>query len=256
MAREDIDYKEYSRLRDIAHKRVVRMEKAGYDVNIQLPTVKQVRASENPYWFLREMRKFVEGATTLGAVRATGSPTLPAEIRPHFPKVPEIQPETEIQKRQRKREQARRSRQRRKIQEIAPEGKKEKYLSYIKAIQTMGEKWLAAGQLSGDIELLQNAKFLLNMTAGQAASFVEYAEYRFSQSDFLTKYAFKLFTEDFADLWNKKGSVTNLERDFERFLADQKQFKVNAGKVDTTGISFKDMMNLWAKFIGKERKEY
>lgn len=249
MAREDIDYKEYSRLRDIAHKRVVRMEKAGYDVNIQLPTVKQVRASENPYWFLREMRKFVEGATTLGAVRATGSPTLPAEIRPHFPTIPEIKPESELQKQIRKREQARRSRQRRKIREIAPEGKEGKYLGYLKTLHKLGEKWLEAGKLSGNIKHLQNANFLLNLTPSQAAAFAEYAEYRFAQSDFLVKYAIKDFADQFAEAGQRGKDFTNLERDFERFLADQKQFKVKAGKVDTTGISYKKMNRLWYKFI-------
>ena len=249
MAREDIDFKEYSRLRDIAHKRITRMEKAGFDVNIQLPTVKQVRASENPYWFLREMQKFVEGATTLGAVRATGSPTLPAEIRPHFPKVKEIQPETELQKQQRKRAQARRSRQRRKIREIAPEGKQARYTGYIKAVQSIAEQWLAVGLATGDVKYLQNANFLLNMTAGQAAAFAQYAEYRFAQGDFTAKYAIKQFTEDFVEAAQSGKKVTNLQRDFERFLSDQQTFKAHAGEVDKTGITSDEMLTLWNKFI-------
>ena len=251
MAREDIDYKEYSRLRDIAHKRVVRMEKAGYDVNIQLPTVKQVRASENPYWFLREMQKFVEGATTLGAVRATGSPTLPAEIRPHFPTVKEIQPETELQKKQRKRDQARRSRQRRAVKNVAPDKKQGKFLGYLKAAQTIAQQWIILGEKENNLTYLQNAKFILNMTASEAAAFAQYAEYRFSQGDFTEKYAILNFAEDFANANLQGKKVTNLQKDFDIWLSNQEVYKAHAKDTDETGIPADTMLELWQKFVGE-----
>lgn len=249
MARQDIDYKEYSRLRDIAHKRVVRAQQAGFKVNIALPTVKQVRASENPYWFMQELRKFVGGQTTVGAIRASGKKTVAVEYQPKWPAIPQIRTETEIEKKIRKQASARRTRQRRAIKEIAPEGKYNRLSGYLKSAQTIAQQWLQVGKATGDVNYLQNANWLMNMTAGQAKAFAAYAEYRFSQGDFVNRYAIKTFVEDFVEMAQKGRNLTNLQKDFDMFLADQSVLRGHAAETNQYGMSASEMTSLWNKFV-------
>lgn len=249
MARNDIDFKEYSRLRDIAHKRIGRLEKAGYNVDIHLPTVKEVRASDNPYWFMAEMVRFVEGDTTLGAMRKTGARALPVTAQPRFPKVKPAPVVTESMKRQRRRERDRLARQRRAIKDIAPAGKQGKYLGYLKAARSVAQQWQEIGMRTGDINFLQNAKWLMSMTPTQAKAFTEYAEYRFSQSDFTARYAMAKFVEDFVEAAQSGRKVTNLQKDFDAFLADQARLSMHAAETDKLGMSSRDMLAIWDKFV-------
>lgn len=247
MPRNDIDYKEYSRLRDIAHKRIGRLEKEGYNVNIHLPTVKEVRASENPYFFMAEMQRFVQGATTLGAVRQAGA--LPVTARPKFPKTKPVTMQTEAMKKQRRRERDRLARQRRAIKQIAPEGKQGRYLGYLKAARSVAQQWQQIGLRTGDVNFLQNAKWLLSMTPTQAKAFTEYAEYRFSQGDFTQRYAMAKFVEDFVELGQSGKKLTDLQKDFDSFLADQSQLTKNAAETESLGMSSHDMLAIWDKFV-------
>lgn len=249
MARNDIDYKEYSRLRDIAHKRIGRLEKAGFQVNINLPTVKQVRASQNPYWFMAELVKFVNASTTLGAVRKSGARALPVTAQPKFPKVSPAPVTTSEMRKQRRRERDRLARQRRAIKDVAPAGKQGKYLGYLKAARSVARQWQKIGERTGDINFLQNAKWLMGMTPTQAKAFAEYAEYRFSQGDFTARYAMAKFVEDFVEAAQSGKKVTNLQKDFDAFLADQAQLTTNAAETERMGISSRDMLAIWNKFV-------
>ena len=249
MARNDIDYKEYSRLRDIAHKRIGRLEKAGYNVDISLPTVKQVRASQNPYWFMAELVKFVNAPTTLGAVRKSGASALPVTARPRFPKVQPVTVTTEEMRKQRRRERDRLARQRRAIKDIAPSGKQGKYLGYLKAARSVAKQWQQIGERTGDISFLQNAKWLMNMTPTQAKAFAEYAEYRFSQGDFIDKYLLPIFAGDFVEAAQSGKNVTQLQKDFAAFLADQDRLNKHAAETEKLGMSVDDMLEIWNKFV-------
>lgn len=250
--RNDIDYKEYSRLRDIAHKRVERMKQAGFTAGIDLPTVKQVRASNNPYFFLSELRKFVNAPTTVKEVRKAAIAGKPTEVyQPKFPTVPDVKQLTEIQKEQRKREQRRRSRVRRAIKEISPEGMQGKRLGYIKAAQTIADQWMQIGLKTGDINYLQQANWIKSMTAGQAKAFVAYTEYRFAQGDFTSRYSITRFVEDFVEMAKSGRNLNSIQLDFNNFLADQKILKDHANDTDSLGMPAGKVMDLWTKFIGK-----
>lgn len=249
--RNDIDYKEYSRLRDIAHKRVQRLEKAGFDTGIQLPTVAQVRASENAYWFFSEIKRFVEEPTTLSQVkkRAAESASPPPIYKPKFPTVKELPKETAEQKKQKRRESKRRSRQRKAVSEIAPSGKGNKFKGYLKAAQSIADQWKRLGEISGNVEYLQNAKMIRDMTPSQAKAFVAYTEYRFSQGDFTSRYSINTFVEDFADMMQSGRNMTNLQKDFEKFLQDQDVLRGHAEDTNSYGISSGQMMSLWKQFV-------
>ena len=249
MARNDIDYKEYSRLRDIAHKRIGRLEKAGYNVDISLPTVKQVRASQNPYWFMAELVKFVNAPTTLGAVRKSGASALPVTAKPRFPKVQPVPVTTAEMRKQRRRERDRLARQRRAIKDVAPAGKQGKYLGYLKAARSVAKQWQEIGMRTGDINFLQNAKWLMSMTPTQAKAFAEYAEYRFSQGDFTVRYAMAKFVEDFVEAAQSGRKVTDLQKDFDAFLADQARLSEHAAETEKLGMSSRDMLAIWDKFV-------
>ena len=246
--RNDIDFKEYSRLRDIAHKRIQRLQKAGFDADIYLPTVKEVRASENPYYFMRELRNFVNAPTTVKEVRLQKT-AKPVVHRPNFPTVPQIRKETELEKQIRKKAQKKKSRVNRAVKKSAPEGKSGRFTGYLKAAEKIAERWIQAGKLSGDMKYMENAKFVLSMTPAQAKAFVAYTEYRFSQGDFEGRYTIVRFVEDFIELANKGVKLNSLQADFDRFLADQNKLSQHRADTEKYGIPAGEMLDLWSKFI-------
>ena len=75
---KQFDYKEYSRLRSIARKRIERASQAGIMDAARIPTVAEVRASGNPAVYLNQVKRFLE-APTLREVRA-GSAPVPASF--------------------------------------------------------------------------------------------------------------------------------------------------------------------------------
>ena len=63
-----MDYKEYSKLRSIARKRIERAAAAGLAPYVYIPTVKEVRASDNPEQFMYNVRRFLETGKTVEIV--------------------------------------------------------------------------------------------------------------------------------------------------------------------------------------------
>ena len=74
-------------------------------------------------------------------------------------------------------------------------------------------------------------------------------EYRFSQGDFIARYAMAKFVEDFVEAAQSGKKVTNLQKDFDAFLADQAQLTANAAETEKLGMSAGDMMAIWNKFV-------
>ena len=58
-----MDYKEYSRLRSIARKRIERASAAGATPYVRIPTVAEVRASANPNEYMNAVRDFLNNPT-------------------------------------------------------------------------------------------------------------------------------------------------------------------------------------------------
>ena len=73
-----MDYKEYSKLRSIARKRIERAAKAGKTELVRIPTVKEVRSSANPDAYMAAVKSFLANpGATLTASKKT-SVTFPS----------------------------------------------------------------------------------------------------------------------------------------------------------------------------------
>ena len=114
----DFDYKEYTRMRDIAQKRVKRM---GLDVHI--PTVKELRndTGDTVVKAFQNLSSFLETGPSLSRRRAAERPTYSPEERA-----------------ERRREYQRDYRRRKVAKEYEHEAYPKKYQSYVKGIKRLG----------------------------------------------------------------------------------------------------------------------
>lgn len=234
------NYSEYTRLRDIAHKRAVRLEQAGISSGIRIPTVADIKAGRvSAGEAMQAVKNFLSGGSTVTAVRQTG---LVPEFKqfnlpPEKPKAKETTEEKKAKKRQRDREY----RQRKSIREGAKTAEQaKKRESYLKALQTVSSMWKGAGfDLGIDLSKL---------TPKQARAFTEYMDYRFSQGDFAQHYVINDFVQDFAKLLQKGHKAEDIIKDFDRFLADRGKLEHNAENME--GLSAYENQSLWDRFIG------
>lgn len=235
---KQIDFKEYTRIRDIVQKRMKRAAAAGLAPLIHVPTVKEIKAGiVDPQEALRALKGYYSGGSQVKTIRQTGLvPTFKS-----FPTLPKMPPLSKDQKRQRERERQRDYRRRRKVREtaITPE-KGKKYESYLKALESVSRTWKRAGK---DIGI-----DLRSLTPTQAQAFVEYMDYRFSQGDFTQRYVIDEFIQDFSKLLSKGHSPKNIVNDFNLFLENRMQLQ---GRMDNMeGIPSWEFSGLWDDFIG------
>ena len=234
-----IDFKEYTRIRDIVQKRIKRAVKAGLAPMVHVPTVKEIRAGiVDPAEALRALKGYYSGGSQVKTIRQTG---LVPSFR-SFPTLPEQPPLSKEQKRQRERERQRDYRRRRKVREtaISPE-KGKKYEGYLKALETVSRTWKRAGK---DIGI-----DLRSLTPSQAQAFVEYMDYRFSQGDFTQRYVIDEFIQDFSKLLSKGHSAKNIVNDFNLFLENRMQLENRMNNME--GIPSWEFSGLWDDFIGE-----
>lgn len=235
---KQIDFKEYTRIRDIVQKRIKRAVKAGLAPMVHVPTVKEIRAGiVDPGEALRALQGYYSGGSQVKAIRQTG---IVPEFR-SFPTLPEMPPLSNAEKKQRERERQRAYRRRRKVREsaISPE-KGKKYESYLKALETVSRTWKRAGRNIG-IDLR-------SLTPTQAQAFVEYMDYRFSQGDFTQRYVIDEFIQDFSKLLSKGHSSKNIVNDFNLFLENRMQLQGRMENME--GIPSWEFIGLWDDFIG------
>ena len=233
-----IDFKEYTRIRDIVQKRIKRAVKAGLAPMVHVPTVKEIRAGiVDPAEALRALKGYYSGGSQVKTIRQTG---LVPSFR-SFPTLPEQPPLSKEQKRQRDRERQRDYRRRRKVREtaISPE-KGKKYEGYLKALETVSRTWRRAGK---DIGI-----DLRSLSPSQAQAFVEYMDYRFSQGDFTQRYVIDEFIQDFSKLLSKGHSAKNIVNDFNLFLENRMQLENRMNNME--GIPSWEFSGLWDDFIG------
>ena len=236
---KQIDFKEYTRIRDIVQKRIKRAVKAGLAPMVHVPTVREIKAGiVDPSEALRALKGYYSGGSQVKAIRQTG---IVPEFRT-FPTLPEQPPLSSAEKKQRDRERQREYRRRRKVREAAltPE-KGKKYESYLKALDTVSRTWKRAGR---DIGI-----DLTSMTPAQAQAFVEYMDYRFSQGDFTQRYVIDEFIQDFSKLLSKGHSAKNIVSDFNLFLENRMQLQGRMENME--GIPSWQFMGLWDDFIGE-----
>ena len=236
---DNINFKEYTRIRDIVVKRNKRAAAAGLAPLVHFPTVKEIRAGYvNAKEALSALKGFYSSGSQVRTIRQTG---LVPTIRkfPVMPPAPKISEET---KRQRRRDQQREYRRRKKVREIAlsPE-KAKKYESYLKALETVSRTWKKQGF---DIGIS-----LKDLSPTQAQAFVEYMDYRFSQGDFTQRYVIDEFIQDFSKLLQKGHSAKDITSDFNQFLENRSQMQSRSASME--GLDNGQIQNLWDEFIGE-----
>lgn len=235
---KQIDFKEYTRIRDIVQKRIKRAAQAGLAPLVHVPTVKEIKAGlVSSSEAMRALKGYYSGGSQVKAIRQTG---LVPEFK-SFPTLPKEKPLSKSEKRQKQREYQRDYRRRRKVREtaITPE-KGKKYESYLKALESVSRTWKRAGK---DIGI-----DLRSLSPSQAQAFVEYMDYRFSQGDFTQRYVIDEFIQDFSKLLSKGHSAKNIVNDFNLFLENRMQLQ---GRMDSMeGIQSWEFSGLWDDFIG------
>ena len=235
---KQIDFKEYTRIRDIVQKRIKRASKAGLAPLVHVPTVKEIKAGiVDPQEALRALKGYYSGGSQVKTIRQTG---LVPEFK-SFPSLPKEKPLSKSEKKQRQREYQRDYRRRRKVREtaITPE-KGKKYESYLKALESVSRTWKRAGK---DIGI-----DLRSLSPSQAQAFVEYMDYRFSQGDFTQRYVIDEFIQDFSKLLSKGHSAKNIVNDFNLFLENRMQLQGRMNNME--GIQSWEFSGLWDDFIG------
>ena len=233
-----IDFKEYTRIRDIVQKRIKRAVKAGLAPMVHVPTVKEIKAGiVDPQEALRALKGYYSGGSQVKTIRQTG---LVPEFK-SFPTLPKEKPLSKSEKKQRQREYQRDYRRRRKVREtaITPE-KGKKYESYLKALESVSRTWKRAGK---DIGI-----DLRSLSPSQAQAFVEYMDYRFSQGDFTQRYVIDEFIQDFSKLLSKGHSAKNIVNDFNLFLENRMQLQGRMNNME--GVQSWEFSGLWDDFIG------
>ena len=237
---DNINFKEYTRIRDIVVKRNKRAAAAGLAPLVHFPTVKEIRAGYVPAKeALQAIKGFYSDGTTVKAIRETGL----VPVFKSFPQMPPAPKLSQEVKKQQRREQQRAYRRRKKVREfaISPE-KGKKYESYLKALETVSRTWKKQGF---DIGIS-----LQDLTPTQAQAFVEYMDYRFSQGDFTQRYVIDEFIQDFSKLLQKGHSAKDITSDFNQFLENRSQMAARADSME--GMSNGEIMSLWDQFITGE----
>ena len=233
-----IDFKEYTKIRDIVQKRIKRAYAAGLAPMVHVPTVKEIKAGlVDPAEAMRSLKGYYSSGSQVKAIRQTG-------IVPEFKKFPELPPQPKVSQellKEKRRKQQRDYRRRRKVREIAltPE-KAKKYESYLKALETVSKTWRKAGRDIG-IDLSK-------LSPSQAQAFVEYMDFRFSQGDFTQRYVIDEFIQDFSKLLSKGYSSKNIISDFNLFLENRMQLENRMNNME--GIQSWEFSGYWDEFIG------
>ena len=233
-----IDFKEYTRIRDIVQKRIKRANAAGLAPMVHVPTVKEIKAGlVQPGEAMKALKNYYSGGSQVKVIRQTG--LVPSFKK--FPELPKLPPLTDDLKREKRRQQQREYRRRKKVRDfaISPE-KGKKYETYLKALETVSRTWRKAGRDIG-IDLKK-------LTPAQAQAFVEYMDYRFSQGDFTQRYVIDEFIQDFSKLLSKGYSAKNIIGDFNLFLENRMQLENRMNNME--GIPAWEFSGLWDEFIG------
>lgn len=232
------NFKDYTRLRDIAQKRQKRLSAAGLAAPIHIPTVKEIKAGMvDADTAMRTLKNYLSDASTVTAARQTGT----VASFQKFPELPKQLKFTAEELRERRRQQARRSRQRARIRKESTPEQFKKYASYLKALDTVNKTWSKAGFKIG-IDLT-------SMTPSQAQAFVEYMDFRFSQGDFTQHYVIDEFIQGFSKLMKSGYKGKDIVGDFNKFLEDRKGLEARASNME--GLSSAESMRLWDQFINR-----
>lgn len=202
---------EYTRLRDIAQKRLGRLEASGLAVpGLSFPKLRELKTESEKAAALRAVREFVQAPTKVKEVRQTGQ-----RVMPTAKGIRAVDPVQEA-KRQRQREQ--RARRREVLRGLTPNQR-----GLIKAARTLG----------------------MTINTENIPAFLEYMEYRFSQYSDSQYYLIDQYVSDFKAL--KKAKRENVINDFARFRADREALMKPVGAEGYTAAQVQLMWNEYIK---------
>ena len=237
-----MDYKEYSRLRSIARKRIERASAAGVTPYVRIPTVAEVRASANPNEYMNAVRDFLNNPTASLSAARKQLVTMPEIKFTPLPPATKKEPISPEAKKARRREQNRRSKAKRAVERAAKSEKEaRKQVGYLKALETVGENFRKAG--------IDIGNWLGVLSPKKAKQFVSYIEYRFAQGDYTSKYTIDTFIRDFGELYSKGYSFDDIEKDFGAFLEKMKSVEQRFKSAKKYGVSSDNIDQMWRVFV-------
>lgn len=237
-----MDYKEYSRLRSIARKRIERASAAGATEYVFIPTVAQVKASGNPEQYFNLVKDFLNVPTLREARKTSAVEEKPVIPKLNIPGLPAPKKRSPEQQKARKREQSRRSKAKRAVERSAGSEKEaRKKVGYLRALETVSASWREAG--------IDIGNWLGVLSPKKAKAFVDYMEYRFSQGDYKNRYTIDTFIRDFGELVKRNYDFNDIQGDFSAFLAKQKQLQGNMRQTKKYGITEDEIDSAWRKFV-------
>ena len=237
-----MDYKEYSRLRSIARKRIERASSAGATQYTFIPTVAQVKASGNPEQYFNLVKEFLNVPTLREARKASVIKEQPIIPELKLPPAPAAQKRSAEQQKARRREQSRRSKAKRAVERSAQnEAEARKKVGYLRALETVSAKWREAGVDIGN--------WLGVLSPQKSKAVVDYMEYRFSQGDYKNRYTIDTFIRDFGELVRKGYDFKDIQGDFSAFLVKQKQLRGNMRQTKKYGITEDEIDTAWRRFV-------
>lgn len=211
-------YGEYSRARDIAQKRLERLNTAGYVAgDISFPTVKQLKERGiSPGTALRAVEDFLNAPTKLIDFRKQ-----PAEKLSFRQTASGVQ----VGERERQMKRARDARYRERVRQLTKDDKR-----FMKAARRLG----------------------LNITPSTAKAFTEYVKYRHAQGIGSVKYWMANIVEDYMEATqNKPKTGEAVLADYQRFLADRADLLIASGEIGKSPTAqTSDLFNVsWLEFI-------
>lgn len=236
------DSKEYTRLRDIAQKRIKRAAAEGLAPAVHVPTVREIKSGiVDPGQAMRELKRFISGGSTVTAIKQTG-------FVPEFREFPQLPPKRKLSTEEQKARKRTQNRLYRMRQRIIKQGEKEgislenikKRVHYLYAMKGWTEKYKKAGR-KPPIDLSE-------LTPKEAEAFSAYMEMRYSQGDYTAKYVIDVFTEEFVNIRKTGYDVSNIVNDFYTFL--EKQYGVHWRGETMEGIDSATSAMYIKEFIG------
>ena len=204
-----IDFKEYTRQRDIAVKRIKRLESKGIKTGIVIPTVKEIKAGKySAGESMQLVSNYLSQGYSLGKARESR--------RIHY---------TQEQKAQRRREYQRDYRRRKVAERLERPEFPNKYRSYLKGLKTMK----------------------VDIAPSKLPAFFAYMDYRFSQGDTTQLYVFDIFVGEFQTMLKKGYKPEQILSDLQKFEADQAAIRARDEGME--GITAKEALQMVEAFI-------
>ena len=207
-----IDYKEYSRQRDIAVKRIGRLNQAGYKIDVHIPTVKELRSGTEAEAgrLFTALTEYLTAGISLSRRREASRSQQTAE-----------------EKRERRREYQRDYRRQKVAEKFERPNLPNKYKGYLKGLKQLG----------------------VDLKPSQLPGFFKYMDYRFAQGNASKKYVFDIFVDDYQALIQKGYKPDQILADYEKFQADQLALADRAGNMG--GYTVEQAISSWDKYIGR-----